>query len=380
MSHSAHARYRRRLEALACDAAVLASFAAGSGWARRYARFEPDSEPFAMLVYESTSSPQRVMRVDVSEDPTTDAIRAEPGWLRVLSFDRDERLPTLSTIVSRPGSCMVVRYLPGRRCTLRLKSAGRPTRYVKVYRDDRGRRADVAGRLLWGAAGRGELAFSVPRPDSWDASTRTLYQYELVGSAVTRKLYGPHGADVAHRIGRAAASLAHSSVEPKRVFDAAAQMAHSIDLVHELARRVPSLAPMAALLLDELGACHARLGKRELRPIHGDPHAEQWLDDGERLGLLDFEAVARGDPELDAAVFLAELDFEDDLQLPVDELEDAYIAGAEAIGLSLDPQLLLAYRGHKRLAKALRSARAVRPDGDQRAEAHLGRALECVAP
>jgi len=89
--------------------------------------------------------------------------------------------------------------------------------------------------------------------------------------------------------------------------------------------------------------------------------------------------VARGDPELDAAVFLAELDFEDDLQLPVDELEDAYIAGAEAIGLSLDHQLLLAYRGHKRLAKALRSARAVRPDGDQRAEAHLRRALECVA-
>ena len=139
---------------------------------------------------------------------------------------------------------MVVRYLPGRRCTLRLESAGRPTRYVKVYRDDRGLRADVAGRLLWGAAGRGELAFSVPRPDSWDASTRTLFQYELVGSAVTRRLYGPHGADVAHRIGRAAASLAHSSVEPKRVFDAAAQMAHSIDVVHELARRVPKLVTM----------------------------------------------------------------------------------------------------------------------------------------
>ena len=380
MSHSAHARYRRRLEALACDAAVLASFAERGSWERRYARFEPDSEPFATLVYESTDSPQRVMRVDVSEGPTADAIRGEPGWLRVLSFDRDEHLPTLPSIVSRPGSCRVVRYLPGRRCTLRLESAGRAARYVKVYRDDRGRRADVAGRLLWGAAGRGELAFSVPRPDCWDASTRTLFQYELVGSAVTRELYGPHGAEIARRIGRAAASLAQSSVQPTRVFDAAAQMAHSIDIAHDLARRVPSLASLAASLLDELAACHARLGKRELRPIHGDPHAEQWLDDGERLGLLDFEAVTWGDPELDAAVFLAELDFEDDLQLPVDQLEDAYITGAEAIGLSLDHQLLLAYRGHKRLAKALRSARAVRPDGDQRAEAHLGRALECVAP
>jgi aminoglycoside phosphotransferase (APT) family kinase protein len=168
-------------------------------------------------------------------------------------------------------------------------------------------------------------------------------------------------------------------VRPTRLFDAAAQMAHSIDIAHDLGRRVPSLASMAASLLEALSACHARLGARELRPIHGDPHAEQWLDDGEHLGLLDFEAVAWGDPELDAAVLLAELDFEDDLQLPVHQLEDAYLDGAEASGLILDRQLLLAYRGHKRLAKALRSARAVRADGDERAEAHLMRALECVA-
>jgi hypothetical protein len=379
MSQSAHARYRGRLEALACDSAVLASVAQGGRWERRYARFEPGSEVFATLVYERTDSAQRVMRVDVSEGPRPDSARSDAGWLRALPFDLDEQLTTLPSIVSRPGSWTVVRYLPGRRCTLRLEAAGRPVRYVKVYRDDRGQRADAAGRWLWCAAGRGELAFSVPRPDRWEASTRSLFQHELVGSPAARQLYGAHGAGVARRIGHAAASLARSSIRPTRVFDAAAQVARSIDIGQDLARRVPSLAPTIGSLLDALSACHARPGAREPRPVHGDPHAEQWLDDGERLGLLDFEAVAWGDPELDAAVFLAELDFEDDLQLPVDQLEEAYITGAAAAGLSLDRHLLLAYRGHMRLAKALRSARAVRPDGDQRAEAHLLRALECVA-
>jgi aminoglycoside phosphotransferase (APT) family kinase protein len=379
MSHSAHARYRPRLAALACDSAVVASIAEGGSWERRYARFEPDSDPFATLVFESTDVPQRVIRVDVSESPRRDAVRSEPGWLRARPFDLDDQLTTLPTIVRQPGSWRVVRYLPGRRCTLRLETAGRPVRYVKVYRDGRGQRADAAGRWLWCAARRGELAFSVPRPDRWEASTRSLFQHELAGSPATRELYGPHGAEVARRIGHAAASLAQSSVRPTRVFDAAAQTAHSIDIGHELARRVPSLARLIETLISRLSDVHTRTGPRQLRPIHGDPHAEQWLNDGQHLGLLDFEAVAWGDPELDAAVFLAELDFEDDLQLPVDQLEQAYRTGAEASGLTLDRELLLAYRGHKRLAKALRSARAVRPDGDRRAEAHLMRALECVA-
>src|SRR5262249_33071085 len=117
-----------------------------------------------------------------------------------------------------------------------------------------------------------------------------------------------------------------------------------------------------------------------LRPIHGDPHADQWLVAEDRLGLVDFESLALGDPELDAAVFLAELDFEDERQVPVEDLEAAYIEGAESSGLRVERRLLSAYRAHKRLAKALRSASSLRADGDARAAAHLALAMECVAP
>lgn len=374
MTQSTHARYQAQLALLARDSVVTNTLADRS-WVRRYARFQPDAEPFATLVYESAP---RVVRVDVFERKVATAQLADAGWLRAASFEHDECLTTLPVVLRQPGSWSVARYLPRRRCTLRFDAGRHHARYLKVYRDDRGNRAHEAGSALWQAAQDGQLAFEVPRPAGWDAATRTLYQDELPGKPVASALDGAGGAEVARRIGHATASLALSNVHPARIFDGPAQMVRSIDVGLELSQRVPSLASEVRTLLDRLAAMHARVGSRELRPIHGDPHADQWLDDGERLGLLDFESLAAGDPELDAAVFLAELDFEDQRQLPVEQLERAYADGAASAGVELNGTLLLAYRGHKRLAKALRSASAVRPDGDERAGANLRLALECT--
>ena len=76
---------------------------------------------------------------------------------------------------------------------------------------------------------------------------------------------------------------------------------------------------------------------------------------------------------------MAELDFEDRTAVAVDELNGAFLSGYEDVAGALDPALLRAYRAHKRLAKALRTARALRPDGDERAGRHLARAAECLA-
>lgn len=101
---------------------------------------------------------------------------------------------------------------------------------------------------------------------------------------------------------------------------------------------------------------------------------------GDRLGLVDFDRLSAGDPELDVATFLGELDFEDGLACPVVRLAESFVAGYEASAGGLDCRLLSAYRAHKRLAKALRSARALRADGDTRATRHFRTAhaaLEC---
>jgi aminoglycoside phosphotransferase (APT) family kinase protein len=180
-------------------------------------------------------------------------------------------------------------------------------------------------------------------------------------------------------MGAAAAALTRSRLALPTSYDATTQLADSTRKVAELIRLVPGLGPAATRLLDELRALQAAARGPAPRPIHGAPHAHQWLICGDRLGLVDFDRVALGDPERDAATFMAELDFEDRTTVGVEELNRAFLGGYEEVAGALDPALLRAYRAHKRLAKALRTARALRPDGDERAERHLARAAECVA-
>jgi aminoglycoside phosphotransferase (APT) family kinase protein len=112
--------------------------------------------------------------------------------------------------------------------------------------------------------------------------------------------------------------------------------------------------------------------------VHGALHVSQWLEHGDRLALLDYDSLALGDPELDAATFLADLDVENRERVPVDRLGTTFLAGYEETAGPLDSRLLAAYRAHRRLEKALRVARALRPDGDRKAERRLRLALECV--
>jgi len=391
MAEAAHRRYARRLTALATDGPVLDAIAGAEdgegrwlprhGWVRTYGRFSPDRDPFATLVLETPGSPQAIARVDVSEalpaGKSLDEVRVHVpvlGWLRVTPFSSDSALSALPDVLAMPGRATVVRYRPGRRCTIRFDD-GECSRFAKVMADDEGERIHAGTIMLWRAAAAGELGFAVAEPDRWDRSTRTLWQGKVEGVPITARLLGAEGPELAHRIGRAAASLGRARLEPEETFDGAAQLARSFRYGQELIRRVPGLAAAVSDLIGALSDTHAARGGRPLRPIHGAPHPSQWLDDGARLGLVDFDRLSLGDPELDAATFLGELDFESELAVPVERLAEVFLAAYESVAGPLDRRLLSAYRAHKRLARALRSARALRPDGDARAGRDLRHAI-----
>jgi hypothetical protein len=387
MAETAHARYRARLAALADDHVVpgaIGNAAAGlaprDGWVRTYGRFTPDQEPFATLVLEA-GAPQTIVRVEAfatcPPGDSPDAVCARDaalGWIRVSPFPSDPGLPTLPAVLSARPSATVVRYRPGRRCTIRFDE-NESSRFAKVFPDDDGEGIHATTVALWRAAASGGLDFAVAMPDRWDPATRTLWQGTVPGAPIVERLCGAEGATLVRRMGRVLASLNGAGLEPPRTFDGPAQLVRSVDYGEELVRRVPGTAEDVDTLIATLTAAHAASGGRPLRPIHGAPHAHQWLDDGARLGLVDFDRMAQGDPELDVATFLGELDFETDLAIPVDRLAREFVAAYESVAGPLDRGLLAAYRAHKRLAKALRSARALRPDGDVRAWRHLRRAL-----
>ena len=97
----------------------------------------------------------------------------------------------------------------------------------------------------------------------------------------------------------------------------------------------------------------------------------QWLIDEDRLGLVDFDRFALGEPEFDLSTFVAELDTEKALTRPVEAIESAMIEGYGARGIEIDVARARLYRAHKRLSKVMRTAWSVRADAAQRAERHL---------
>ena len=394
MCDAPHARFRDRLTLLSTDALLTRAITelgsqrgwwADLAWSRMSGRFKPHAAAFGEFLFEHHGPPQSICHVEAFDtrpapaDIDAPCARTAAGWLRVTRFPSDAALPALPSVLAAPGRATVVRYHPRHRCTIRFEQDER-TLFAKVYAVNRGERLHRAGLALWEAARRGQIELGVAEPERWEPHTRTLWQHKLAGEPVRDRLSGPDGPLLTHRIGRAVASLSRAQLQADDVdvFDGPAQMLRSRRHGTELSRQVPRLAGPTTELLQRLAALHAGSAPREPRPIHGAPHPNQWLEDGPRLGLLDFDRLSVGDPELDAGVFLGDLETDGSLKNSVTRMANSFFAGYESVAGSLHRGLVLAYRVHQQLTTSLRAARAVRPDGDWRAEKKLHRAIHCL--
>jgi hypothetical protein len=386
---SAHARYRDELAALADqEVVVLAAEAAAArwGWSRRrdwtrmHERFQPDREPYASCVLAADGKPQRIVRLEAFHDlPRNGACIvsvATVGHLRVTAFPSDPLLPTLERALAENDGATVVRYRPGKRCTIRVEREGR-LRFAKVYARGKGQAAHAEARELWQAGRRGELGFRVSRPERFDPALQAVWHGSVAGEPVLDRLRAG-GVELAGRLGRAAGTLQRATIRPGAQRDRTAELERTRRRCAELERRVPELGDQVRRLLGSLAVLLGEARPYEPRPVHGALHASQWLDGQGGVALLDYDAVALGDPELDAATFLADLDVENRERVPVERLGASFLAGFEKTAGPLDPRLLAAYRAERRLEKALRVARTLRPDGDRKAARRLGRALDCL--
>ena len=252
---SPHDRYRDRLAALADEGALVPIVqTAGrrrSWWARNlvwrctYGRFFPGQAPWATLVFAAAApadAGQALCIVEafdarpVSQNEQQVCVHdAAAGWLRLTRFPADAQLPFIATVLAEAGRSTVVRYRPGKRCTVRVNDDnGQPTAFAKLFPDDRGRRIYEEGVALWQASCAGTLEVAIPRPLRWDGSTNTLWHAPLAGHAVHKKLFGPDGPQLAEKMGRAVASIATSSLKPRATFDRDAQLQHTSKQAAEL--------------------------------------------------------------------------------------------------------------------------------------------------
>ncbi len=317
---SAFARYRAELELLSDDERLRAAAALPPA-PRGFSRFFPDRDAFARVVF---------------GDVCVEA-RGAPGAMRLTTrpLAADPALPGLAAELAAGGR--LIRYHPGRRCTV-----ARAGEYGKVLAGDAGPRLLEMQRSIWAA--RAEFGFAVAEPRRYDARTRTLWLAAVAGEANKR------GQTPIVRLGAALAALHRSRLRPQARFDPTPR---TRERARELARRVPGLREDVDARLARIAALHARARPVVPVPIHGAPHLPQWLLDGDRLGLVDFDGLALGAPEWDVAVL--EVDLGEALPYPG----------------TLDPHRLQAFREEQRIARALRAAGDLRLDGDRRAARRL---------
>jgi aminoglycoside phosphotransferase (APT) family kinase protein len=382
---SAHERHREGLAALADDgvlAGAVASTPAGEGLespVRLHERFRPGAAAYVTLGVRDAARPECVLRVDAFVDrPALPASArscvavADAGWLVVRPLGEDPGLPGLATVLRGPARASVVRYRPGRRCTLRVEQG--TVRYARVG-PDAGAALEMQ-RLAWAGRLRHELGFAVARPFVAQGTDGVTWQEGVAGEPAAPLLYGRAGARLAERMGTAAASLTASSIEPPTSLDRVACLDSTRRVAAEVRAAVPALGPGLDEVLDRLVTMFAGAPWRlRLRPVHGDLNPPNWLVRPDGLALVDFEDLAVGDPELDVATWTSEVEAETGAALPVTELSARFVAAFERAAGPLDPRLLAAYRTRQRLWKVVKAVRAVAPDGDARALARLDAVL-----
>ena len=223
---------------------------------------------------------------------------------------------------------------------------------------------------------RHELGFTVAPPGRYDAATRTMWNDHVPGAPVKAVLKGADGSVMSARMGRACGTIPASSIVPALTNEPRAELERTMIRAAHLATVVPALAGPLDELMGLLEPAFTATAGRPLRAVHGAPHHEQWLTTGVDVGLVDFDGMGLGDPELDVATFQAEMDFEGGIAVGADRICRAFLDGYETTAGRLDHRLLTAYRALKRMHKAARTAQAIRPDGAERAARHLRRALD----
>ncbi len=348
-------------------------------WNKCYGRFDPGCEPHITLLLQQSDCSLHMCLIEIfkhkpdQQPGTLQYYDKELGWLRGKRFPDDPILKHLPSVLETEQEIEVLRYRPYKRCTFSSYSSHFSNRiFGKHFADNRGAQIFSESQRLWNAACEGRLGFKVAQSICWNIKNQTLWQHAIDGKPLVKQLFSDNGIIIAADIGQAAASITISGIQPAMHFDGKAQMQRSTKYAHELSTRLPDLSQTLSDLLQSLRLLHAcSPDASNHKPLYGAQHAHQWLDCGDHLGLVDFDRICCGDPELDAATFIAEMDFEDRKSVPVDELNGTFLDAYQHTAGKLNLQLLQAYRSHKRLAKALKAARSIRMYGERMARQYL---------
>ncbi|MBS1212298.1 MAG: hypothetical protein H6R26_914 [Proteobacteria bacterium] len=205
----------------------------------------------------------------------------------------------------------VLHYLPERSCMIRYRvqcqneftgSDNSVLVYGKNYADDAGEEVfalmrQLRGQFNWGA-----------QPLVYDGATRTLWQSHVPGLPLCwADLDASGGLAVAGRMGRCVATLHACTLDTATRFrqdDVEKALLQTIELAD---RTRPEFGPRISRAVAALLSHDQSWPEPSIAPIHHDLKLNNFLVDGNALGLIDMDCLCLGDPLADLAGLIANL-------------------------------------------------------------------------
>jgi aminoglycoside phosphotransferase len=232
---------------------------------------------------------------------------AKSGHCDWLDYPADPRLPGLADYLAGAAQVEVLRYIPLRRATLRVREPPGRSVVAKFKRASRFRDAwallqDVERRVMQAQPG-----FRVPRALGVEEARCLYFQEALPGRNLAELLDGESAPALLARLGEVHRRLHALPAEglPRRPcgHDAGAAQANAAWIGLMLPALGDPVTGIAALLRET--------APEETAPAfcHGDPDCGQVLVEGDAWSLLDFDACHGGDPYRDVAMLAASLDY-----------------------------------------------------------------------
>ncbi|MFF0902606.1 UNVERIFIED_CONTAM: phosphotransferase [Kocuria sp. CPCC 205316] len=326
---------------------------------------DADGRPLRVRRAWPADSPRIVLELE-DEHGRVRAGEATPGpgrpWtVRVLPHGEDPRLPGLAAAVAAGGRVVVHRHR-------RRAVVGTPDRFVKfLARAQAPRVAERSDRLhgLGTAAGFAVPAVLSRAEDRVEFSVLRGRSLHELGAAGQTDAYRAAWEEWARCWPALATAVPGAELPEHAAEDEArtlARWAVHLEAFPGLLEAPPgTAAALARRIGEELSALPA--ARRTRVVLHRDLHDKQLLFDGARLGLLDFDTAALGEPELD----LANLSVHLELRAAQGLLDPALrAAGQEAVSvvsraLGADPARLALHAEATRLRLAC--VYAFRPQG-----------------
>ncbi len=192
------------------------------------------------------------------------------------------------------------RYVPRKRAVLRWDL---PTRegvkplFIKAYDCDD---YDAAvANLAWLTEREAALGFRLPRVLAEHPRRRVLFLEALPGRTLTASLLGEEPGAL-HAVGRALASLHALPERPSTVVWSPLAELHALErAVEDVTLILPGLRPAIDAIRDGLADRARRLDSAAVAPIHGNLFGDQVLLEDSRVGMVDWDDLAAGDPHYD---------------------------------------------------------------------------------